>query len=233
MSGYLQQLARQALGHRQPGQPRPLPRPQAARHDGEPPGPLEETVTTAATPAAVMAPTPSAAPRGQRATATPAPERLQAVVEPAIKTRTEVQAAPLAAVSGTMPAPLPFTRERLERIEFVQPPSPATPKLPAETAMTTPGHEAAADRAEAAPATLRPQPQVPAAPRPAAASTIARAHESAPEPATAAPDVHIHIGRIELTALQQAAAPRSPRRTAAKPAMSLEDYLRQRDTRRS
>jgi hypothetical protein len=50
--------------------------------------------------------------------------------------------------------------------------------------------------------------------------------------APAAPDVHIHIGRVELTALQPPAPRPAPRREEKKP-MSLEEYLRQRDGRRS
>jgi hypothetical protein len=47
--------------------------------------------------------------------------------------------------------------------------------------------------------------------------------------AAPAPDVHIHIGRVELTALMPPAAPRrEPTATAKKP-MSLDEYLRRRD----
>jgi hypothetical protein len=42
-----------------------------------------------------------------------------------------------------------------------------------------------------------------------------------------APDVHIHIGRIELTALPEPAAPRRPSK-AAKTPMSLDEYLKRR-----
>jgi hypothetical protein len=47
-----------------------------------------------------------------------------------------------------------------------------------------------------------------------------------------APEIHIHIGRVELTALQAAPAKSTPRSIGKKP-MSLDDYLRQRNGRRS
>ncbi|WP_157633638.1 hypothetical protein [Thioflavicoccus mobilis] len=43
----------------------------------------------------------------------------------------------------------------------------------------------------------------------------------------ATPEVHVHIGRIEVTAVQEPApARRAPRRAA--PTMSLDDYLARR-----
>lgn len=54
-----------------------------------------------------------------------------------------------------------------------------------------------------------------------------------PATAVAAPEVHIHIGRVELTALTAPAEPRrKPARTAAA-TMSLDDYLRGRRERAS
>jgi hypothetical protein len=50
--------------------------------------------------------------------------------------------------------------------------------------------------------------------------------------APAVPDVHIHIGRVELTAIQAQTQRPAPRREEKKP-MSLEEYLRQRDGRRN
>lgn len=66
---------------------------------------------------------------------------------------------------------------------------------------------------------------------PRASSGIARARATLPparetaETAPPPPDVHIHIGRIELTAVPEAPAPRRAQK-AAKPPMSLDDYLR-------
>jgi len=45
-----------------------------------------------------------------------------------------------------------------------------------------------------------------------------------------APEVHIHIGRVELTAL--AGQPKAPPRSEQKPALSLDEYLRQRNAPR-
>jgi hypothetical protein len=50
--------------------------------------------------------------------------------------------------------------------------------------------------------------------------------------ASAAPDVHIHIGRVELTAIAPAAPRRESAANAKKP-MSLEEYLRRRSGRPS
>ena len=46
------------------------------------------------------------------------------------------------------------------------------------------------------------------------------------------PDVHIHIGRIELTAVTPPAAPRRQQPAAAKAAMPLDEYLQRRNGRR-
>jgi len=55
-----------------------------------------------------------------------------------------------------------------------------------------------------------------------------------PEPAASpAPDVHIHIGRVELTAVTPAAPPRRESAANAKKPMSLEEYLRRRSGRPS
>jgi hypothetical protein len=86
-------------------------------------------------------------------------------------------------------------------------------------------------------------PATPAAERIAAplrpATAVNRQTLSTPRPARpqsraaeqAAPEVHIHIGRIELTAA--AAPPERPRRadTAQRKAMSLDDYLRRKSRR--
>jgi hypothetical protein len=62
---------------------------------------------------------------------------------------------------------------------------------------------------------------------PARAAVSARA--AAGEPPAPVPDVHIHIGRLELTALTAAPAPRRERTTQAHKPMSLDDYLRRRN----
>ncbi len=80
---------------------------------------------------------------------------------------------------------------------------------------------------ETGPAT--PDPLLPSA----AVAQLSRPVPTALSPATAADspnEVHVHIGRIEVTALQSA-EPVRPKTKGAQPAMSLEDYLvrRQRD----
>jgi hypothetical protein len=74
-------------------------------------------------------------------------------------------------------------------------------------------------------------------PRPHAESSPARRtpernvrHRAEAERAQAAPpDVHIHIGRIELTAVTAPAPTRRERPAATKPAMSLDEYLQLRN----
>jgi hypothetical protein len=65
--------------------------------------------------------------------------------------------------------------------------------------------------------------------RPAADRSEARLQAAA----SPAPDVHIHIGRVELTAATPAAPPRRESAANAKKPMSLEEYLRRRSGRPS
>ena len=51
----------------------------------------------------------------------------------------------------------------------------------------------------------------------------------APTQASAAPNVHVTIGRIELRAAAPAAAPAFSRSDAARPALTLTDYLERRN----
>lgn len=127
----------------------------------------------------------------------------------------------------------------------VEPPSKSEARLdqPDTQVSTTPSHAervtspplevraAASSRTETSVPPIRPalpaRTHVAVAPaRPVAAARAAQALAvEAPEPA---PDVHIHIGRIELTALTAPA----PRRAAGAPAhkpMSLDDYLGRRN----
>jgi hypothetical protein len=53
------------------------------------------------------------------------------------------------------------------------------------------------------------------------------------QPAAPAPDVHIHIGRVELTALMRPEKPRRENATPAKKPMSLDEYLRRRGGEKS
>jgi hypothetical protein len=74
--------------------------------------------------------------------------------------------------------------------------------------------------------------------RPLAPRVVARAIRDRPAgprtssfEAPAPADVHIHIGRVELTAVAPAAPGRREPATGAKKPMSLDDYLRQRSRR--
>jgi hypothetical protein len=66
----------------------------------------------------------------------------------------------------------------------------------------------------------------PSLPARVAASIRAATALEAPAPL---PDVHIHIGRLELTALTAAPAPRRERSAPAHRPMSLDEYLRRRN----
>lgn len=59
--------------------------------------------------------------------------------------------------------------------------------------------------------------------------SLARAEASLLASAPALPDTHIHIGRVELISV--ASPPPRAGGAGARPAMSLEDYLRRRDGR--
>lgn len=68
--------------------------------------------------------------------------------------------------------------------------------------------------------------------RPAAPRQRHDTRTGLPEPA--APEVHIHIGRVELTALQATQTGSTPRAAAAgKKPMTLDEYLRLRNGRRN
>lgn len=59
-------------------------------------------------------------------------------------------------------------------------------------------------------------------------SAPARSRESTAPSGEQAPDIHVHIGRIELTAVTAPAAPRQPSQPASK-AMPLNEYLQRRN----
>ncbi len=75
-------------------------------------------------------------------------------------------------------------------------------------------------RAEPPHAVPSPPPRVPAMPVPARGRNRSTGAEETTE-------VHVHIGRIEVTALQQTPAPRKPPRSGRAP-LSLDDYLARR-----
>jgi hypothetical protein len=78
-------------------------------------------------------------------------------------------------------------------------------------------------RRETSTSTAAIRPSLP--PRAAAATREA----AATEPSAPVPDVHIHIGRLELTAVTAPAPPRRERTASSHKPMSLEEYLRRRD----
>jgi hypothetical protein len=108
-------------------------------------------------------------------------------------------------------------------------PAQARGRAPRPSPAVAPVRRAAPSRTLAAPG---------AAPAPAAADTqplpaaaLARVRYDTDRPSHSSepngPEVHIHIGRIELTALPEAAPPRRKAGTAKKP-MSLDEYLQGR-----
>lgn len=137
---------------------------------------------------------------------------------------------------------------RPARATKMQPPrdNPAQPMLPRElpatkpqltvsSVTTKPEQPTAAIVASPAVRELTPLPPKPPIRRPTVVSTrtlraASRAKSTMPNRksvATSAPDVHIHIGRIELTAAPLASAPKRESAPAKKP-MSLDEYLQQR-----
>ena len=80
----------------------------------------------------------------------------------------------------------------------------------------------------------RPNPQAPVAPRIAARLVRDRPTPQPSRLEAAAPaDVHIHIGRVELTAIAPAAPARRGAAATVRKPMSLEEYMRQRGRRPS
>jgi hypothetical protein len=122
------------------------------------------------------------------------------------------------------------------------PPEPVESQLPpsalsSDEILTTPGSEPPLtvesnfpkhpSRQELPPTGLAsPAPLMPSVARPTSTSSAAAAQM--PPAASESPnEVHVHIGRIEVTALQPDAAPKPKPRTARQP-MSLDDYLARR-----
>ncbi|MBR0713552.1 hypothetical protein [Bradyrhizobium liaoningense] len=81
----------------------------------------------------------------------------------------------------------------------------------------------------------RPKPERPLAPRVATRAIRGRPADVRTSGFEAAPpaDVHIHIGRVELTAIAPAVPSRRESASTAKKPMSLDEYLRQRGRRPS
>lgn len=149
-----------------------------------------------------------------------------------------------ASVPKSKAKPVPRTNARIAK----------TPRSIVERVMSL----AASASLRPAPASLAPQPApsadpvpLPATTAPLPAATIRKSKPLKPQsrlqrsagtkgvgasarrPQAAAPEVHIHIGRVELTTNASAAA--APKRSAAseRRPMSLDDYLQQRRSRRA
>lgn len=84
-----------------------------------------------------------------------------------------------------------------------------------------PSPQESAPTGSAAPAPLMPSV---ASPAPMSSAAVTQMSTAASESAN---EVHVHIGRIEVTALQNDAAPK-PKPRAARQPMSLDDYLARR-----
>jgi hypothetical protein len=133
-----------------------------------------------------------------------------------------------------------FTRRAQAPLEHADPPSEHADRSTADDRARSFEREARVT-AEDAPASefsfrVRPAAPIPAAPRIATRlvrNRFADPTQSRLKAASPAPDVHIHIGRIELTAIAPAAPARRESTANAKKPMSLEEYLRRRSGRPS
>ena len=221
MAGYLRQLARRALN---PGSPLhsmaalPYAEPPEWAQDAEPVtadsvsmAPSLETPRRVAAAASQEARAMPLAPRAARAerihAAIDRPAGADAVTEPTQARALDAERRPRPAASEDGKAPV-----LAQRRETPAPIISEAEHQAAETPRQAPRTEPARRSTAAPPA--RERPPVPS-------------REQRPTAVEAAPEVHIHIGRIELTAA--APAPAAPRReTATRKPMSLDDYLRSR-----
>lgn len=112
--------------------------------------------------------------------------------------------------------------DREPRATDPQPANAPAVKSPASASPTP-----AAARAPRITTPLRPAPVRARAPVAPAALRV----ESRSDAEQSAPEVHIHIGRIELTAAPAPAPAKKPREAATRKAMSLDEYLQQRSRR--
>lgn len=235
MSRYLRQIVRQATGRNLPGQVRPLFRSMvafAARRDPE--QPFDEIILEQQEPVEEAVARPHALPvspgiAGASLTPPVPPalavlsRRPEATAGEPIPTKAERAARPGA---GSEPSFAPTSSHRLDSIEALQPSrgvdegshiSPREAVRNESPPLRDGSSTASAQSVERQRNTERRQPEVGLLGRPASASV---------------PEIHIHIGRVELTALQAASAKSTPRNIGKRP-MSLDDYLRQRDERRT
>jgi hypothetical protein len=241
MSGYLHRLAAQALGRAVTIRPPPR-RPWPARVFADPPAAAVEQRDDAAI--AAIAPAIDRAPPLVAMRDTPVVPA--DVAQPVMKhpqqrlpaERNELEA-PAPAVPDARPAPHPRNGAVALLSENVRSPAPdeiAAPAPPSQIADAAPRHALAEQQGRTQARAVMPTVARPAAAAAASVDTAAirpvssplRERSRPPVDAARLPDVHIHIGRIELAAV----APPPPRResAAAKPT-SLDEYL-QRSTRK-
>jgi len=217
--GLLHALAQRALGLETP-----LRSQRALRREGVAPGQLqaqasdlhlEPPLSRAHEPAAAMHTPP----------ATLAPPPVAAAAAPALPLRAQQ------AASSAADAVSPMPQRRDSDTATSTPLLPPAAAADASTAQRTPTlpTPAAPPTLPATPALLLPRstalPVATTAPHIAATARSRR--EARERSAAAAPtEVHVSIGRVELTALAQAAAPRTTPRRDASAGRSLADYLR-------
>jgi hypothetical protein len=153
---------------------------------------------------------------------------LQAVTQIVRATRAPVLESSSPDVTGRTVRDVPSESRAVRTV-----PERAAVPAPAVPAQHTPREGHLRDRTPAVvtgPGHARPRPEARPARvvQPDSGATRARDARS-PDP-HALPDVHIHIGRIELTAVTPAPVPRRQPQ-ARRPAMPLDEYLRRRDGR--
>lgn len=113
------------------------------------------------------------------------------------------------------------------------PPLVASPCSPGELQAT---RWPAPASAETLPAPLIPEhlsaPGETTPPRTPGSQAQGKGHSTTPEPTAEPDEIHIHIGRIEVTAMQDIPAPRPRHRQKGQQPMSLDDYLARRESSR-
>lgn len=246
---YLRQLTQQAGGQRLPGQPRPMRQADAARSPGHSP---DERIEESGLESALEETVVRERDLNRLTASTMVPERLQAAApQIAASTLTAKGSSSLPTTHGLEPAVDPVairrsddrtpitTATRFDSLEALLPailnPRGAFPESASlESATQRSAADNGHDARDPAPEHRRDSSVTARAPSPKSTrpESTRRGEPNPITPAPAVPDVHIHIGRVELTALQPP-APRPPPRREEKKPMSLEEYLRQRDGRRS
>lgn len=250
MSGFLRRLAAQALGQTAPVRSaahlpysEPTPFAEITTETGEQPArSLEQPNGIAqrrAPPAAEMAP------EHRREMADSDAGQSALVSEPASRQPTSAQPA---SIRAHQPVPTPLIEHRANIVRRTGDLVATTPPdRQSEAEIDSQGDDDIRSRAEAATQTTAarrrnpPQARRPAHPppllRPATFDAV-REQRLAPQPAAAragnveeTTEVHVSIGRIEVTAVHEAAPPRRSAPRATKP-MSLEEYLARRGASR-